>query len=136
MLEIIITKIAAVFAAIPFSTATWMVLGILMLFVWLFSKAHNNPESRVDWEDLIIDVESDRVSPYRVGYLIGMIVGTWIIIQMSDAGTLTWDILGGYFMYLLGGAGAYMWTKSTEKKTNGATPPTPPVAPKVDDVVK
>ncbi|TFH08281.1 MAG: hypothetical protein E4H14_06745 [Candidatus Thorarchaeota archaeon] len=135
MLELIITKISAVFAAIPFSTATWMVLGILMLLVWLFSKAHRNPDSRVDWEDLILDHDTDRVSPYKVGYLIGVIIGTWIIIRLSDADKLTWDILSGYFLYLLGGAGTSMMT--ADKKPKPAITPIPAApAPKVDDVVK
>ena len=120
MFDVFITNLTAFFAAIPnpFSTATWFVLGVLMFFVWLFAKAHKNPNSDVDWEDLILEYESfhdvPRVSPYKLGYLIGVIVSTWIVIRFADAGTLGWDILGGYLAFLLGGAGVAATMRSRE----------------------
>ncbi|TFG99973.1 hypothetical protein E4H12_00855 [Candidatus Thorarchaeota archaeon] len=141
MLDIAIAKMTAFFAAVPFSTATWFVLGILAFFVWLFTKAHRNANSAIDWEDLILDYDTiggvPRVSPYKVGYLIGLIVGTWVVIGFADGNLLTWDIFGGYLAYLLGGAG---WATTMRSKENTAaitnqTPPKVPPAPKVDSVI-
>lgn len=138
-----VSAVAALFAAIPFSTATWFLLFVLLFFVWLFSKAHRNPASKVDWEDLILDHATDRVSPYKVGYLVGVIVSTWVVVKFADGDKLSWDILGGYLMYLLGGAGWIAMTQSKDNKQSTpapATKPTPahvektPPAPRVDDV--
>ena len=111
-------------AAIPFSTATWFVIAVLMFVVWLFYKANKNPKSPVNWEDMILDHK--KVSPYKLGYLIGLIVGTFVIVQASDKGSLTEALLGVYLAYTVGGAG---WMTYLNK--NGA--PTQLVAPPQGD---
>ena len=111
----IATGVTSFFTAIPFSSATWIVLAILAFFVWLFAKAQRDPNSRVDWEDLFITSETERVSPYKLGFMVGMIVSTWVVIKFADANMLTWDIFGGYLAYLLGGAG---WAATLKSKEN------------------
>ncbi len=113
MFESILHGIIAFFAAIPFSKATWLVLGILGFFVWLFRKAQRDPASPIDWEDLIVDDITGKTSPYKVGYLLGLIVGTWVVITYADSGKLDFDIFGVYLSYLLGGAG---WTAFMKMK--------------------
>jgi len=103
---------------IPFSSSTWIVLFILMFFVWLFSVAQRNRDSNFNWEDFFVDDVSNRASPYKLGYMVGLVVGTWVIITFADAGTLTWDIFGGYLVYLLGGAG---WVNTLQTKEHNAT---------------
>lgn len=90
---------------IPFTAATWFVLATMLFFVWLFSKAHRDPESPVRWEDLVISTINGRADPYKIGYLVGIIVSTWIVIGLSDKDKLTFDIFGLYLAYLVGGAG-------------------------------
>lgn len=130
-----ITGVANFFAAIPFSTSTWFVLLTLGFFVWLFAKASRTPNNVVNWEHLIVDSSNDRASPYKVGYLIGVIVSTWITIQFADKGTLSFDILGTYLTFLLGGAGVNSFTKSKENiaTTVATAPPKPPVMVDTDD---
>jgi hypothetical protein len=99
---------------IPFSGATWFVILTLAFFVWLFSKANKNPKSPVRWEHLVVDSQNDRTSPYKLGFLIGVIVSTWIVIRMSDAGKLTFDIFGMYLGYLVGGAGINSFAKAKQ----------------------
>lgn len=122
MIEAFITQLVHAWTLIPFSFATWFVIFVLGFFVWLFAKASQNPTSIVSWEHLIVDSVNDRASPYKLGYLVGVIVSTWIVITFADGGKLSFDILGTYLTFLLGGAGVNSYFK------NGATPtPSEPV---------
>jgi hypothetical protein len=129
MLDSLFTHMALMFAAVPFSAATWFVLATLGFFVWLFAKASQDPKSPVSWEDLIVSSDTRKASPYKLGYLVGVIVGTWIVISFADAvgptpGTskLTFDIFAAYLTFLVGGV-----VTTAVKKTTPA-----PVAPGPD----
>jgi hypothetical protein len=113
MFESIIAKIAIVGAMNPFSFATWFVLLTLGFFIWLFAKASTDKKSLVNWEHLIVDSSTDRASPYKLGYIIGIIVSTWIVITFADGGKLSFDILGTYLSFLLGGAGVNILGKKS-----------------------
>jgi hypothetical protein len=112
--DTLLTKVSAAYVAIPFSAATWSVIMTLAVFVYLFSKASRDPKSPIRWEHLIVDSQNDRASPYKLGFMLGMIVGTWIVVNFADKDKLTFDIFGMYLTYLLGGAS---W--STFMKTKG-----------------
>lgn len=111
MLETAFAHILAFFAAIPFSIATWFVLATLAFFIWLFAKASRNPKSLINWEHLIVDSSTNRASVYKLSYIVGLIIGTWIVITFADGGKLTFDIFGLYLSYLLGGAGLNTFSK-------------------------
>jgi hypothetical protein len=117
------TGIVGFFTSLPFTSATWFVIGILVFFSWIFYKAHRNPNSPVSWEDLIVDIDTSKTSPYKLGYLIGVVVGTWIVITFADNGKLTYDIFGIYLSFLLGGAGwaAFVQSKSSGSSSNSYT---------------
>lgn len=114
MIDTIISSISRVVALNPFSIATWFVIGLLLFFLWLFMQANKDPKSPVAWEDLIVNTDTERTSPYKLGYLIGLIVSTWIVITFADTDKLTFDIFGLYLSFLLGGAGwaAFMQMKA------------------------
>lgn len=104
-------------------------LATLVFFVWLFVKADHDTNSPVRWEHLIVDSNNDRASPYKVGYLVGLIVGTWIILTLTDRDKLTMDMFGVYLTYLLGGAGVNSWAKRGDSGSAYQQPfdqPTPP----------
>lgn len=110
------------FTAIPFTSATWFVLFTLGFFVWVFAKANNSSLSPVRWEHLVVDSHNDRVSPYKTGYLVGLIVSTWIVLTIADKDKLSYDIFGIYLTYLLGGAG---WNSMVKLKEVGSSSTTP-----------
>ena len=115
--------LASIYAAIPFSAPTWFVLFVLSFFVWLFAQANKDPKSPVQWEHLVIDASTDRASPYKLGYLVGLIVATWLVVYLVDKDKLGLDIFGAYLTYLLGGTGINIF------KRDRPTPPSITVAP-------
>lgn len=112
----VLNAISTFFSSLPFSGATWFVLATLAFFIWLFVRADRTPGSPVQWEHLIIDSNNDRTSPYKVGYLVGLIVGTWIILTLTDGGELDFDMFGVYLTYLLGGAGVNSFVKRNDSR--------------------
>lgn len=121
MVDHIISATVKAFNLIPFSGATWFLLAIIAFFVIIFVRANHDPNSPVSWEDLIIDTFSKKASPYKLGYLIGLIVATWVVVSLTDQGKLSLDMFGAYLTYLLGGAG---W--GFGKKAPGADAGQPP----------
>lgn len=107
----LLEAITSFFHALPFTGATWFVLATLFFFIWLFVKADHDKNSPVQWEHLIIDSNNNRASPYKVGYIVGLLVGTWIILTLTDRDKLTMDMFGVYLTYLIGGAGINSWAK-------------------------
>jgi hypothetical protein len=121
MFDLIIHNLSTMIASIPFSGATWFVLFVLGFFVWIFVRANKNPDSPIVWEHLIIESTTDRTSPYKVGYLVGLIVATWVVVSITDRNNLTLDIFGVYLTYLLGGVGTNIYAK---KDVINTKPPT------------
>lgn len=117
MFDVIFSGISRFFSAIPFTSATWFVLMTLAFFVWLFARGSKDDKSPILWEHLVIDSQNDRASPYKLGYLIGLIVATWIVVSFSDRDKLTYDIFGMYLTYLLGGASVNTFVKAKEATT-------------------
>lgn len=116
IMDSIIIAFVHVTNAIPFTAATWVVLFTLFFFVALFAKASRDPNSLVNWEHLIVESSTNRASPYKLGYLVGILVATWLIIRISDAGNLTLDLFGAYLAYLLGGASVNLFKKRQAKE--------------------
>ena len=112
-MEAFFVKIGALFSAIPFSLATWFVLATLWFFIMLFARASRHPTSLVNWEHLLLDSTTNRASVYKVSFIVGVIVSTWIIITFADGGKLTFDIFGVYLAFLLGGAGLNSFSRKT-----------------------
>lgn len=139
MFDNILQHFTELIAAIPFTGPTWFVLFVLGFFVWLFAKANKDPKSPIQWEHLIIDASTNRASPYKLGYLIGLIVGTWIVVVLLDKGKLGLDIFGAYLTYLLGGTGINIFKRDRPNPGDTSDPipapdptPTPPPAPTPD----
>lgn len=127
--QLFYSNILTLFTLLPFSGATWLVLFIMGFFTWLFMRASHNPNSQLNWEDLIVDQSTGKASPYKLGFLIGVIVSTWATITFVDRNKLTYDLYGIYLAFLLGGAGFNSWLKG---KSNTPDPTTPTL----DDTTK
>lgn len=53
-----------------------------------------------------------------MGYLIGVIVSTWIVIRFADREVLNFDILGMYLTYLVTGAAVNSFVTSRRPSQN------------------
>lgn len=111
----VFSAIYAAVSALPFSTATWFVLAVVAAVAWIFYKADQDPTSAVHWEHLVISSETGRACPYKLGYFIGMIVSTWIVVYLVDTHKkIDFDTLGLYLAYLLGATGWSSYLKTTK----------------------
>lgn len=73
-------------------------LAAIGFFLFLFWKAQRN--KRLDWVDIITKDGGNTVSLTKILNLLGGFVGTWIVVQMTIAGDMTWDILAVYLAYV------------------------------------
>ena len=121
LMDATIAAITLIISSILFSAATWVVIFTLGFFVLLFATASRDVNSLIHWEHLILESETDRASPYKLGYLVGIIVATWLVIRISDAGNLSLDIFGAYLAYLLGGASVNLFKKRQAQETKELT---------------
>ena len=80
-----------------FNIMSVFVLMMLASLVFLLVKAQRN--RRLDWVDMITK-DGRVISLTKILQLIGGIVGTWIVLTLTMAGQMTWEILGIYLTYV------------------------------------
>lgn len=90
------------------STRGILSIGLLMIFIFLFYvffRAHL--KGQLDWKDLIVRPNSNKVSMTKILQMVGGIVATWIMIKttMSPEG-LSWELFTAYLAYV-GSVDAY-----------------------------
>ena len=96
-----------------FSPATWFLLIAFLVMVSAITRAHLNPKSRLDWEDLLLDEHTFKMSLIKLGQMIGIIVSTWVVIDIVDTKhSIGVEILLAYLAFLLGGYGISTFYKS------------------------
>ena len=75
----------------------WMgaALGIMLLMiVWSFYKAHNNPDININLFDLLI--EGGRLSKISVTFMVAFMFTTWLMIYLTLAAKMTEGYLAIY----------------------------------------
>jgi hypothetical protein len=71
--------------------------GLLLFLAGAFWRA--NKRGHLNWTDMITR-DGNKVSATKVLQLVGGIVGTWIMIQMTLNNTLNWDLFAIYLGYV------------------------------------
>lgn len=66
---------------------------LLIIFIYAIWK------SPLNWTDMITR-DGNKISATKILQLVGGVVGTWIMIQATLGGTLTWDLFGIYLTYV------------------------------------
>lgn len=71
--------------------------GLLLFFLGAFWRAVR--KGHLDWTDMITR-DGTKVSTTKILQLIGGIVGTWIMVQLTLQEKLTWDMFAIYLGYV------------------------------------
>lgn len=102
--------------------------GLLLFLTGAFWRA--NKKGHLNWTDMITR-DGNKVSATKVLQLVGGIVGTWIMIQMTLNNTLNWDLFAIYLGYVASIDGfsklvlAKYGAPSDAYKPQDAAPPAP-----------
>ena len=100
---------------------TFNVYGVVLLAIALFFISilyFSHKESKVNWIDLI-SRDGKTLSTSKLLQLITGIVATWIMIQVTMGGSLTWDL---FVIYLAYGASVDGFSKLLLAKYGIGTP--------------
>lgn len=81
---------------------TFNVYGIILLVLAvIFIIAYRDAAAKhgLNWTDMITR-DGNKVSFSKILQMVGGVVGTWIVVQTTLAGSLTWDIFAIYLAYV------------------------------------
>ena len=71
-------------------------IAMFLVFIILLWRAHM--QGTLDWKDMITQ-DGKKVSTTKILQLVGGVVGTWIVVQITMQGKLTWDLFAIYLGY-------------------------------------
>ncbi len=77
-----------------YACALLIFFAIFLIALWRAQRA-----KRLDWLDMLTR-DGTKVSTTKVLQLIGGVVGTWVIVQVTLRGELTWDLFAIYLAYV------------------------------------
>lgn len=74
---------------------------ILMVLFIIFIIAYRDAAAKhgLNWTDMITR-DGNKVSFSKILQMVGGVVGTWIVVQTTLAGSLTWDLFAIYLAYV------------------------------------
>lgn len=74
---------------------------ILLVLAIIFAIAYRDAAAKhgLNWVDMITR-DGNKVSFSKILQMVGGVVGTWIVVQTTLAGQLTWDIFAIYLAYV------------------------------------
>lgn len=91
--------------------ALLIAFGLLLAFA--LHKLIACPTNRLEWTDLV--ATNGYLNAYKLGYWVGVIGSTWIIIHQEYAGTLEGGTMGIWLAFLGGVPVASSAIRSTQK---------------------
>jgi hypothetical protein len=77
-----------------YATILLILLAIFLCALWRAQRTN-----KLDWLDMLTR-DGTKVSATKVLQLVGGVVGTWIIVQVTLRGELTWDLFAIYLSYV------------------------------------
>lgn len=76
----------------------FFVIFLLIIFIYAFWKAQK--AQKLDWTDIITKPNTNEVSLTKILQFLGGIVATWIMIKLTLAEKMTWDLFAIYLAYV------------------------------------
>lgn len=81
---------------------TFNIYGIILLvmgIIFLLALWSAQKKKGLDWTDMITR-DGTKISATKILQLVGGVVATWIIVQVTMGGSLTWDLFAIYLAYV------------------------------------
>lgn len=72
---------------------------LIVVILFLFAVWREHRSKRLDWLDMLTR-DGTKVSTTKILQLVGGVVATWIIIQVTLQDKLTWDLFTIYLTYV------------------------------------
>lgn len=98
-------------------TPTLVLVIIALLLVLVLIRWQVDKSNRVDLSDLIIDSKTNKVSLFKIGQAISLLVSTWAFIVMVHRGNLNWEFFITYMGIWAGANVAKMAIQLNKKDT-------------------
>lgn len=98
-------------------------LGSIIIFIFAIIFTSKNSHNKFNLLDLISN-PNGSASLTRILQLAAGVTGTWVIIKITLAGTLTYDMFGVYLAAMGISEGYNKWVQSKKENTNDNVPPT------------
>lgn len=95
----------------------FLLVGFFIVFGVVFWNASKNPKSSIDWEDLLVDSNTKKVSLDKLGQFWGIAISSWMMIyltQMTAAYSVLPMLFPAYLAYLAGVYTFGRWLKSKD----------------------
>jgi hypothetical protein len=75
------------------------VVLLVLLVLFIFAMWRAQVAKRLDWLDMLTR-DGTKVSTTKILQLVGGVVATWIVVQITLKGQLTWDMFAIYLAYV------------------------------------
>jgi hypothetical protein len=111
-------------------------LGIALLVLAYLLYRLISCRNDLEWTDLV--ATRGRLNSYKIGFWIGAVVGSWVVIKQTYMGQLDAAVFGLYMGFLVGApvAMAAVGTRGSTKPRDDATKPAKPLARNDDPVIE
>lgn len=73
----------------------WLLLWFLGLIPLILYMCHRAPDS-FDLRHLIADPDSGKIDRFAFGYIVALVISSWLMLFYANAGKLTWEWFGLY----------------------------------------
>lgn len=88
-----------------------LLIGFFIIFLYLFFKEHNDPDSKVNWTDLLLDDKTNKLSITKFGQFIGIATSTWMTFYLVQQDRFTNEFIWVFATYLSFLSGSYAYDK-------------------------
>lgn len=90
---------APLFTVLGMTFNVYAIILVVLFIIFIIAYRDAAAKQGLDWTDMITR-SGNKVSFSKILQMVGGVVGTWIVVQTTLAGSLTWDIFAIYLAYV------------------------------------